>query len=642
MREPDALTPSSLDLWGDPMPAQARSRCGTLRFWHAPDAGEHLQELMAVAFSPDARRVASAVGMTVRIWDVEDGREVMALHGHTQRVKAALYVSPTRIATSGYDNTVRLWDVERGVEVRRWQFGLDGISPLALSPDGRTLLAGSWCPDGFAVIDLETGELLRHVHPEESVGGPSTLSFSPDGSQVLVMEQTCEDVRLCVFDTATWALRWATPPRYLGYGAWAAFSPDGQRVRCPCFVKDQRPVVHEYDARTGELLAIPSLDRGRPVTLADGSVARIINGRLVLFRDGALERWARIPYTYVASGWEPVVAPGGRWASFGRGAPASLLLLDLQARKAHPERAHRGLVTMLTFSRDGEHLLTYGSDGTLRTWACASGEQLECRTLEEWDDRFIHLHGGRVLQLRRWRDTFIRDVLGGTDVRVEGSVSMYDAVWSDDRALLADLVDEHVEGERTVHVHETRTGKLLRRVPVAVDGRVALALSRTGRFLLTSERAGEPAPERVKGMLWDLERGTPLRGVPLWPRGSTWHLYSPRVWFSPDERWLFFRDEERAVVLVDVECPERRVRLDSEAPVSAIAFSEDGTRIATGEWTGGIRVWTPEGQRVGSLEGHGVGVYALAFSPDGGFLASGSVDSTALIWPREAWECGGR
>lgn len=89
----------------------------------------------------------------------------------------------------------------------------------------------------------------------------------------------------------------------------------------------------------------------------------------------------------------------------------------------------------------------------------------------------------------------------------------------------------------------------------------------------------------------------------------------------------------RYCVLVDVETGEERARLKGHRRnVSAIAFSRDGKRLATG---GGktVRIWDVEtGAQIRLLEGHSKNVYALAFGPHGKILVSGSLDGTARIW----------
>jgi WD40 repeat protein len=67
--------------------------------------------------------------------------------------------------------------------------------------------------------------------------------------------------------------------------------------------------------------------------------------------------------------------------------------------------------------------------------------------------------------------------------------------------------------------------------------------------------------------------------------------------------------------------------------VYAVAFSPDGTLVATGSKDMKIRLWnSATGVVQRTLEGHTGSVYNISFSPDGRFAASASWDRTILIW----------
>src|ERR1019366_8661077 len=68
--------------------------------------------------------------------------------------------------------------------------------------------------------------------------------------------------------------------------------------------------------------------------------------------------------------------------------------------------------------------------------------------------------------------------------------------------------------------------------------------------------------------------------------------------------------------------------------VWALAFSPDGTRLATACSDRAVRIWdTSDGKCVRTLRGHADEVWSVAFSPDGKTLASGGKDGSVMLWP---------
>ncbi|WP_197519403.1 WD40 repeat domain-containing protein [Mycobacterium sp. E2327] len=73
---------------------------------------------------------------------------------------------------------------------------------------------------------------------------------------------------------------------------------------------------------------------------------------------------------------------------------------------------------------------------------------------------------------------------------------------------------------------------------------------------------------------------------------------------------------------------------DTHPGVRALAYSPDGTHLATGDVNGAVQLWDPLTLRFSlpALKDHEGTVFSLAFSPDSHRLASGSRDMTIRLW----------
>jgi WD40 repeat protein len=119
---------------------------------------DHPAEPWSVAFSPDGRRVMTGTGGTIvgrksdlevppsedntlREWDVETGKLLHEMKGHTHVVSGVAYSPDGKLAVSAsFDRSLRLWDVEREVELSRVD-GKGWVTQAVFSADGRQVLA---------------------------------------------------------------------------------------------------------------------------------------------------------------------------------------------------------------------------------------------------------------------------------------------------------------------------------------------------------------------------------------------------------------------------------------------------------------------------------------------------------------------
>ena len=119
--------------------------------------------------------------------------------------------------------------------------------------------------------------------------------------------------------------------------------------------------------------------------------------------------------------------------------------------------------------------------------------------------------------------------------------------------------------------------------------------------------------------------------------GHTGDVYA--IAFSPDGSTLASRSQDNTIRLWDVSTGAHKHTLEGHtdngiptADVTAIAFSPAGSILASGSADNTIRLWdAATGAHKHTLEGHTEAVTAIAFSPDG-MLASGSADNTIRLW----------
>jgi WD40 repeat protein len=115
----------------------------------------HTQPIIAGTFSRDGRLLATAAGVTVRVWDPHSGECIQRFKGQRGHVQAvAFHPSGEVVGAPCPDGAVRFWSVVSGREVASYLWGARHHygSSLAFSPDGQTA-AVSW--GDVAVWDVD-------------------------------------------------------------------------------------------------------------------------------------------------------------------------------------------------------------------------------------------------------------------------------------------------------------------------------------------------------------------------------------------------------------------------------------------------------------------------------------------------------
>ena len=627
-----------------------------------------------VAYSPDGRILAALGVDEVKTRAADD--IATTLHTISQKMVRG---GSLRFFGVGSHHDYNLLESADGGWVEAWRAhraAADGLRP----GDDSTLVPLAACPATRRVAFQGVEGQVRIVNPltgevdatlERHRGRLHKATFSPDGRRLAIQGATST---LGLWDATDGRLIAMLGDKDSQFEAWL-FSPDGARLAAVRSMGRSRQEVCLHDAGDGRHLSTVTVQRRQG--LNDSLFAFSPRGdRLVTNgRDHELQVWdvargVRLDGLQGDAGIATALAfsPDDRQiaAGFTNG---TIRLWNADTAAVERElMGHDGGITSLAFHPSAPTLASGSLDGTVRIWSRAAAEPLATLPdhpgitaaafrpdgrqlavaarggggIELWDPRAVERrhrltgNAGLVTEIAYSPDgTLLAAAFKSTDQ--PGEVR----VWTTDAGdLLATLGDIGRGAERVVFAPDGS-----RLLTTSGDATVAVWNPRTGERLMSTVSRYEGAfidvaavfgcgGSRVAYRLAALlDADTGAIAVSLRPQGHVTCLAA-----SPDGLTLAAGLAIGAVNLADFATGKQQTRLlGHTAPVRAIAFSPDRTRIATGSEDGTARLWdagsgpsTRAAVRV--CKGHEGAVETVLFSPDGRRIVTASRDDTVRLW----------
>ena len=531
--------------------------------------------IRSLAFSPDNQHLA-ATGFRCEIvytWNPRTGTPLATFH-EPERETRSLYPTLTR--------------------------------PVAFSPDSRLLActapAGATDgPDVVLVWDVVSGERIACL--TEQQGFVCSLCFSPCG-QTLAIGGYKGTVQ--VWNVKTWEQQRA----YQNYDATARMSVS----------YSQEGVLHALEN---------TLESG---TVVVWDVERHEKRYTYIEKEGDLE----IQNALFSSSSHFVVAGAKEWAVWSPG--------DTKPRKV--PHSHIGFPSSIAFSQDGKKLAAgFVWYGSMLLWDIANPMQPPNFFKISDDARALSVSTSEKIRSTAFaydeNSVKITVKIGETDENTTPmTLTLPDpeaVVTAAAHAPLRNLI-ACSDSKGHLYLWNMRSGDITHTLPLKGDWDDleadwdddhidSLTFSQDGKHLISV-----PNSSGQMARLWDIDTGKEIPGFRDKPVDI--------VAFSPCGHKIACCMEKK-IRLWDVNSCQTVWTLPHDIYPNALAFSPCGKYLASGLWWNPsvetekvpIRLWeVATGKNIATFWGHPTDVQDLAFSPDGTLLASGSYDGTILLW----------
>jgi WD40 repeat protein len=585
----------------------------------------HTSWVNAVAVTPDGEHVISgSADSTLKVWEVESGREVRTLEGHTSAVLAVAVTPDGRHIISGSkDNTLRIWELDTGRAVRTLQGHFGGVYAVAVAPDGRHVISGSW-DNTLKVWELEGGQLVQTLkgHTDDV----ETVVVTPDGKYIISGS----------FDNTlkVWELEGGREVRTLrghfGGVHVVAVTPGGQHVISGSSIGVLK--VWEVDSWTEVWTLDGHTDRVSEVAVTpDGKY--IISGSF----DKTLKVWelegGQLVQTLkgIESGIHAVtVTPdGGKVISGSR----TLKVWELEDGHAlRPSQGHTNTVSVVAVTPDGQHAISGSQDNTLIVWEVESGRAVHTLIGHKSEIRSVAVTpDGQHVVSGSWDHTLIVwEVDGGRKVHtLKGHTDSVETV-------VVTPDGQHVisgSNDCDLKVWELEGGHTVRTLQGHSDEVHVLVVTQDGKYIISGAGGYDPVDTTLK--VWEMEGGHALYTL----QGHTGRIGALVV--TPNGKSIISGSYDGALVVWELEGGRKVHTLKGHSrPVTALAMTTDGCHVVSGSWDSTLKVWELEGGReVRTLEGHTSEIYAISVTPDGCHVVSGSWDNTLKVWELQSGRC---
>jgi WD40 repeat protein len=617
-------------------------RLGLALLPHPISSFNHSDWVIAVAFSPDSKHIATAgLDGIAKIGDIISGQEIVLMPDDNV-MDLAFSPNGKYLATGSLNGSIYLWDGLSGVKIWNAKHN-DTVNAIVFGPDGRMVATAS--EDNTSVIwDANTG---MELHQLKQDGPVRSVDFSPDGLKIATADDgigriwdvsSGQEIANVTHGDAINSIVFSPNGMYLATGGddnkahlWAinnlseiatfahngtvnsmAFSPDSRYI---ALASENHKSVYVWDIISKKEVSqmVHELEVAKVIFSPDGKyIATASYDKTARLWD-ALKGWeiARM----IHDGWVTDVAfsPDGKYiATAGTDNLARVWSAEHMSEVSRLDSS--GYVEAIDYSPDGKYLATASLGGETCIFDAISGRKI-----------FSNESNGSVIDVAFTPDgkyliasgddnaAHIWDIANNAEIlRLNHAGSIYTIVASDDGRYIATA-----SGDKSVCVWDANSGAKLECIQHN-DTVNDVAISPDGKYLVTGSYDNT-------AKIWNISKDCLVENLT--------HANSVnRVVFSRDGKYIATASDDNKAIIWNATNGQKLVTLNHNDSVKIVAFSPNGNYVATGSDDNTARLWDAASGKQLETMTHGNLVWDVVFSPDGNSIATASDDNTARIW----------
>ena len=574
----------------------------------------HTDSVNAICAVPASPLVASCSSdASIRIWDLDHGREIRKLLGHSAPVSAvAASTCGSKILSASQDRTLCWWDVATGLRLQTLTDLPGYVAQVAVSPDGEQF-AASIIKDRpeLYIYNISHMELVRRITSQEWI---DSFAFIPHSACIATRAKGY--IEVWNVPEGRSIRRFQHAPFHLSYDysiTAHAVSPDGKLLASGG--ADDGGKLKLFRLDRDECFSLPT-DRHGPITrLAFSPNSRLLvcagQPASILPDDNVVDNFVRVwdletrqclaRYPHDDSVASVSVSSDGRFVVSATRNTRTISVWDLR-RTERPVPRHSGTVTDVRIRQASNRAVSASADGTVAVW------------------NLTGLHQERLL--RSSYPITAMDVSKNGD-RVLASGHEFTVFYGDDvRSSEIKLWNLTTQGppEKILHQDATTCDASFTTVALLGDSQHAIFT----RFK-PDDRSEAGSIE-----LWDLSQRSMVASVDY----SKHYVLSSALVHGG--RGVLTASKELLLWPIDGTIGTPRLIARGDSPMLSLGVSPDERVVAVGFANGTVGLWgLNDGRQLARVKAHDGRVTGCCFLGSGECIATVGQDHRLRVW---MWE----